>query len=239
MAVRALSSALKTLATCDVVASSARPMRLVEVAKAQGDQRAAVYQRLKTLIDAGLIEQTADGAFRLSLRFQYYSAQAMLQANLGERTAQLLDEIVAESGETASLAVLDNDEAMIVARAESTHVLRADLRVGARLALGSSASGAALLAFGAPETLARLRAAGRHLPSDTELDEVRRNGFAQHRVQLAEQVPAVAAPVFDASGACIAVIAVSGPASRFDYARCGAVAMASARRLSSRMGRKP
>lgn len=235
MAVRALSSALKTLAACEALAASPRPMRLVELARSTGDQRAAVYQRLVTLIEAGLIEQTADGAFRLSLRFQYFAAQAMTQADLGTRSEGILAGIVADSGETASLAVFDGQEAVIVARAESSQLLRADLRVGTRLRLAGSASGAALVAFASPETLARLTAAGVPLPDAAERAGIRAKGYATFLPGPGGSVSAVAAPVFDGAGNCLAVIAVSGPASRFDVAAAGRIAVEAARRLSAPM----
>ena len=236
MAVRALSSALKTIATCEALAASPRPMRLVELARSTGDQRAAVYQRLITLIEAGLIEQTADGAFRLSLRFQYFAARALTQADLGARAEGLLADIVAESGETASITVLDGVEAVIVARAESSQLLRADLRVGTRLQLASSASGAALVAFAGEDTRKRLATAGAQLPAPAEQAAIRGRGYAIFQPAPGGSVAAVAAPVFDASAACVAVIAISGPASRFDISTAGRTAIAAARRFSAPMG---
>jgi DNA-binding IclR family transcriptional regulator len=236
MAVRSLSSTLKTLAVCDVVAQSRKPVRLSDVVRATGDQRAPVYQRLRTLVEAGLLEQTPDGAFRLALRFQFYAARAMEQANLGERTEELLQAVVAESGETATISVLDGYHAVIINRVESTHILRADLRVGARMTLGASASGAVLAACGSPEMRERLRQQGITLPSDAELAEVRERGFAMFAPTDPQLVAAVAAPVFDASGNCIAAIAISGPQTRFDHQRCGPIAVRAAQRFSAQFG---
>jgi len=237
MVVRSLSSTLKTLAVCDVVAASGKPMRLAEVVRQIGDQRAAVYQRLRTLVEAGYLEQMQDGAFRLSLRFQLYAARALEQANLGERTTELLGEIVGESGETATISVLDGYHAVIINRVESHQVLRADLRVGARMALGGSASGAVLVAFGSQEMRARLREQGITLPDDASLAEVRERGFAIYAPTDPQQVAAVAAPVFDPAGLCIAVIAISGPTTRFDHARCGPIAVAAAGRFGAQFGK--
>ncbi|HEX2890576.1 IclR family transcriptional regulator [Vineibacter terrae] len=236
MAVRALSSTLKTLAICDVVAASPRPMRLPDVVRATGDQRAAVYQRLRTLVEAGLLDQTPDGAFRLALRFQFYAVRALEQANLGERSTELLQEIVSESGETATISVLDGYHAVIINRVESRQVLRADLRVGAHLTLGGSASGSVLVAYGSPEMRARLREQGIALPDDAQLAEVRARGFAIFAPIDPQLVAAVAAPVLDAAGQCVAVIAISGPTTRFDHDRCGPIAVAAARRFSAQFG---
>jgi DNA-binding IclR family transcriptional regulator len=211
-------------------------MRLPDVVKATGDQRAAVYQRLRTLVDAGFLEQTVEGAFRLALRFQFYAVRALEQANLGERTTELLQEIVAESGETATISVLDGYHAVIINRVESHQVLRADLRVGARMALGASASGSVLVAFGSLEMRERLREQGIALPDDIALAEVRERGFALFAPTDPQFVAAVAAPVFDAAGQCIAVIAISGPTTRFDHANCAPIAVSAAQRFSAQFG---
>jgi len=236
MPVRALSSTLKTLAVCDVIAASPKPMRLPDVVRATGDQRAAVYQRLRTLVEAGLLDQTPDGSFRLALRFQFYAVRALEQANLGDRSSELLQEIVSESGETATISVLDGYHAVIINRVESRQVLRADLRVGARMALGGSASGSVLVAYGSHEMRARLREQGIVLPDDAHLAEVRERGFAIFAPTDPQLVSAVAAPVLDAAGQCVAVIAISGPTTRFDHDRCGPIAVAAARRFSAQFG---
>ncbi len=219
-----------------MVAASTRPVRLADVVRAIGDPRAAVYQRLRTLVEAGLLEQTADGAFRLALRFQFYAARALEQADLGERSVELLQAVVNESGETATISVLDGYHAVIISRVESRQVLRADLRVGARMALGGSASGAVLIAFASPEMKERLRGQGIALPADAELEEVRQRGYAVFAPTDPQFVAAVAAPVFDATRQCIAVLAISGPITRFDHDGCGPIVVAAAKRLSAQFG---
>ncbi|HMK81477.1 MAG TPA: IclR family transcriptional regulator [Xanthobacteraceae bacterium] len=237
MAVRPLSSSLKTLAVCDVVATSPTPLRLADVVRETGDRRAVVYQRLRTLVQAGFLEQSADGQYRLGLRFHSYAARALEQAGLGDRCGALLQEVVGESGETASLSVLDGDSLLIVGRVETHEILRADLRVGARLSLAASASGTVAVAHSSPPMRQRWRDAGVPLPSEASLALARKRGFAAFKPRDRHQIAAVAAPVFDAVGQCVAVLAISGPPSRFDHARCGPIAVAAARRLGKELGR--
>lgn len=236
MAVRALSSSLKTLAICDVVAGSRRPMRLADVVQATGDPRGAVYQRLKTLVEAGFLEQCPEGRFRLGLRFHSYAARALEQASLGDRSSEILQGVVADSGETASLSIVEGTGVIIVNRIESDQVLRADLRVGARLELGGSASGAVAVAYATPEAIERWRSRGLGLPPQRALDEIRTRGFAVHKPVKEQQIAAVAAPVLDLTGHCVAILAVSGPPTRFNYQRCATVAVAAARELSKGFG---
>jgi DNA-binding IclR family transcriptional regulator len=236
MAVRALSSTLKTLAVCDVIASSAKPIRLAEVVRKTGDQRATVYQRLRTLIDAGLVEQGADGYFRLALRFHFYAARALEQAHLGERSSEFLQQVVTESGETATISMLDGDSVVIVNRIESQKTLRADLRIGGRMSLGASASGAVVVAYASPAMRRHWSSRAVTLPDEGVLASVRERGFAIFAPTDPELISAVAAPVLDSMGKCAAVLAVSGPTTRFDHARCAPVAVAGARQLSMLFG---
>lgn len=166
MSVRPLSSVLKTLAAFDCIAAAPEPLRLVDIARQLGEARGAAHQRLVTLVEAGWIEQTPDGRYRLTLRIVGHAAMALEQSNLGVRFAGVLEEMVTESGETASLAVLDGKSAVIVRRVESRGVLRADLRIGTQLRLDRTAFGRVLVSFSRPEIVDRLRAQGVELPDD-------------------------------------------------------------------------
>ncbi|MBD1552143.1 IclR family transcriptional regulator [Pseudomonas typographi] len=235
MAVRTLSSVTKTLAVLDYVASSPRPVRLTEVAKALEEARAATHQRLITLADGGWIEQTEEGAYRLTLRIVRYASMAMEQGNLGERVADVLQDMVTDSLETASLAVLEGHEAVILRRVESNGILRADLRVGARLSLELSAMGRILMAHARPELIAQLQAEGVKLPSEDELALYRRQGYAVSGVSGPRAVSAVAVPVFDSHDQCIATLAISGPQAGFDLDKCAAIASAAADVVNARL----
>jgi DNA-binding IclR family transcriptional regulator len=233
MAVRSLSSTLKTLAVCDALAASAKPMRLAEVARRTGDQRATVYQRLRTLVDAGFVEQTAEGAFRLTLRFHFYAAKALEQAGLGERSIEFLRRVVTDSGETATISVLEGDSVVIANRIEAQRMLRADLRVGGRMSLHGSATGAVAVAHASPAMLRDWATRGIKVPDPTELAAVRERGLALFAPSDPELISAVAAPVVDSGGKCVAILAISGPTPRFDHARCAPIAVAAGRELSA------
>jgi IclR family KDG regulon transcriptional repressor len=213
--VRPLSSVLKTMQMLDQLGSSHRPMRLIEIAKASQTSRATAHQKLVTLAHAGWVEQTAAGSYRLTFRAARFGIAALSQASLGERIVPFLQKLVAESGETASLAVIDGAQARIVQRVESNGILRAELHVGSLLDLEHSASGRILVAFADPELLARLRQLGAPLPAPKILAQVRREHFAPSSGKSFKGVRGVAAPVFDAGGVCIAAVSLVGPLPRF------------------------
>ena len=73
----------------------------------------------------------------------------------------------------------------------------------------------------------------------TQLDEVRRRGYAQTIEELEEGLNAVAAPVRRADGRVAAAISVSGPAFRMrgiDLPRMARFAMDAADAISHRLG---
>ncbi|MBX3536722.1 MAG: IclR family transcriptional regulator [Chelatococcus sp.] len=235
MAVRSLSTVLKTLAVLDAAGRSDRPLRLVDFCRATGEARGAVYQRLVTLIEAGWIEATDEGTYRLSLRIVPYANRALDQASLGTRLADVLQQIVVDTGETASLAVLEDGEAVIVQRVESRGILRSDLRVGKRLELARTALGRALAAYAQPEILAHLAELGVDLPPEEVMREVREQGYSVSVLSGPRTVSAVASPIFDSRGHCIGAISVSGPTAGFDKDKCARAAVAAAERANSRL----
>jgi DNA-binding IclR family transcriptional regulator len=178
--------------------------------------RATVHQQLSTLVHAGWVEQVDDGRYRLTLRATRIGHRALEQANLGSRIQSVLEALAADTGEAVSLAVLDESDTLIVQRVESEHVLRADLHVGTRMPLATSASGRVLVAFSSPDRVASLRAAGVQLPPDAVLAEIRENGYAVSVSEFIEGIFAVAAPIFDGAGGLLAALSAAGPSSRFD-----------------------
>lgn len=218
--VRPLSTALKTLALLDILAASARPMRLPEIASAAALSRATAYQRLLTLVEAGLLEQDEQQRYRFAMHVTRFAAAALEQADIGSRIQPVLERLVQEVGETASLAVLDRGLPCIVSRVDSDSVLRAEQKIGTTMSLEGSASGRILTAFADEATLHRLLAGGHALATAEILEAARRDGFAVSSGYTQVGVRAIAAPVFDIHDKCVATLSLVMPEMRFDLERC-------------------
>lgn len=213
--VRPLSSVLKTLALLDLLGDATRPLRLAELAEASGGSRATTYQKLRTLVEAGWIEQDENGAWRLTLHAARVGEAVLKQAGLGERSSRVLQELVLDVGETASLAMLHGVQAQLVQRAEAEVVVRVERRVGTLLSLDQSASGRVLTAFATPELLALLEKKGAVLATAAVLREVKKKGYAISTGKDVAGVQSAAVPVFDARGICIAALSIVTPVERF------------------------
>ncbi|WP_226951155.1 IclR family transcriptional regulator [Rhizobium terrae] len=204
------------MAVLDVLASSARGMKLPEVATAMQLSRPTAYQRLLTLLEAGWVEQDPEMRYRLSMHACRIAAAALEQADLGTRVQPVLEMLVHRVKETASLAVLDRGLPCIVSRVESASVLRAEQKIGTTMSLEGSASGRILAAFADELTLSRLRESGVPLPSEELLSEARADGYAMSSGYTHSGVIAIAAPIFDLHGKCTSTISLVMPEMRFD-----------------------
>jgi DNA-binding IclR family transcriptional regulator len=213
--VRPLSTVIKTLAVLEVFADSPRGMRLPEIAAAMKLSRPTAYQRLLTLIEAGWIEQDEEMRYRLSMHACRFAAAALEQADLGTRAMPVLEALVLQVKETASLAVLDRGLPCIVARVDSESLLRAEQKIGTTMSLEGSASGRVLTAFADEATLGRLRMSGEEFASEEILAAARADGYALSSGYTHSGVIAIAAPIFDLSGKCFATLSLVMPEMRF------------------------
>jgi len=191
-------------------------LRLADVVQQVGGNRGAVHQKLVTLCHAGWLEQDEQGRYRVSLHASRVGEMALAQASLGERAQPMLQALVYKTGETASLAVLDGNEAYIARRVEAATVLRAELRVGTPLRLATSASGRVLCAFADEPRLQYLRQSGIKLPGEALLAKIRRDGYSVSSGLDFPGVRAIAAPVLDHDGKCVSALSLVAPDARFD-----------------------
>lgn len=217
--VQPLTSALKIFALLDLIAEQKTPVRLVDLTRLTGESKGTIYQRLVTLIEAGWIEQSEPGTYRLSLRAALIGEMALEQSNLGERATAALEWLTLECKETASLAVLDGVKARLVKRVEAEVVVRAEVRIGTTLQLASSSSGRVLTAFATPEVRRLLELKGAALAPKGILNQVQKSGYAISTGEDMPGVRSVAMPIFFGNRGCVAALSVVTPEGRFNSER--------------------
>src|ERR1022692_3939704 len=131
-----------------------------------------------------------------------------------------MEKLSQRTGETINLAAPAGPDILNVAELPSTYILSCSGGwIGRRTKPHAVANGKVLLAYDAipvPVDLERytectITSLG---ALHQELAAVRRNGYATAVAELEEGLVAVASPVFDAGGACVAALSVSGPSFR-------------------------
>ena len=143
-----------------------------------------------------------------------------------EAARPLLKTLTEFTEETSYLAVVRGTDMVYLDTVVGLEPLRVYAEPGFRVPLYLTASGKAILAFqGGGGLLDRvLRATMKKQTPLTitrpgalraRLDEIRRTGVSINRGERRTDVSAVAAPLFDRAGDCVAAMGVSGPSQRF------------------------
>jgi DNA-binding IclR family transcriptional regulator len=186
---------------------------LIGVHKSTASRLAAVLER------AGLLARSGR-RFRLGTEVIRLGALALRSFDLVALMRPAMDRLSRQTGETVNLAVPDGPGILNVAEVPSAYILSCSGGwTGRRTRPHAVANGKVLMAYGAlavPGRLERYTARTITTPGalEAELAAVRRDGFAVAVAELEEGLVAVASPVFDAAGACVAALSVSGPAHR-------------------------
>jgi IclR family pca regulon transcriptional regulator len=198
----------------------ARPvMSLSEVAAAAGLARPTARRILRTLEAIGYV-RSANGAFQLTPRVLELGVTYVQSLGLWDIARPHLEDLVAKTHESSSVAELDGSDIVYVARVAVPKLIALAVHIGTRFPAVPTSLGKVLLAGLDPEqldaTLAQPSRSGvlpRWSPDRAELDrvlsEVRAQGFALTDEQLASGIRSVAAPLHDGSGRVVAAVNVT------------------------------
>jgi IclR family acetate operon transcriptional repressor len=205
------------------IADAGQDITLSELAAGAGLPLPTIHRLLRTLVNLGLVRQLPSRRYALGARLIYLGEKANHQ--VGSIARPELEELVEALGETANMAMLDQDMAVYVAQVPSPHPMRMFTEVGHRVGLDASGVGKAILATldhdAATELLARVGISARteHGHHDTaslldDLENIRRQGYA---VDDGEQEVGVRCYAVAVPGAATPMaISVSGPLVRMD-----------------------
>jgi DNA-binding IclR family transcriptional regulator len=238
-----MQSADKALAILAAFDEGRPDLGVSELAGELGMHKSTVSRLLAALERRGLVRREGE-RFAPGPELARLGALAVRGLTLAGVARPPLELLAERTGETVNLAVREGDRALNVLQVDAVHFVGVTDWTGRAAPLHASANGKALLAFGdgrAPGRLAKLtpRTIVDRGELRAELDRTRSAGFAVALEELELGLHAVAAPVFDAGGSCVAAVSVSGPAYRLTELRLPAVGelcAASAADVSARLG---
>ena len=246
-----------------------RPMALKDLAREADMTAAKAHPYMVSFGRLGLIEQDrASGHYLLGPLALQLGLISLQQADPVHIATPLIAEVAQRIGHTVALAVWGARGATIVRTAESPSPVHVNMRHGTVFSLTNTASGRIFAAYIAADTVRQLLDAERQreekqrktgeqppeagmppqppLPSwrefERQLEEVRAHGISRSEGEVIEGVSAMAAPVFDHTGAIVLSVTAIGPAAIFDTAWDGEIARAlkaCAGTVSGRLGATP
>jgi DNA-binding IclR family transcriptional regulator len=227
---RAVGSVARATQLLDVLASSETPLGVNELARRIGVNASTASRLLATLQDAGLVMRTDSGPYRLGLKLVTLSDRVLAGLDVRALARPLLARLVAETGETATLSVPGETEAITVDFVPSPSSVVSMARVGRPSVSHATAAGKVMLAFAGTGGRSPGRVGSDSLIAftprtitdpavlATELDTVRARGWAEAVGEREADLAALAAPAFGRHGELAAILGVQGPVSRLPVA---------------------
>ena len=214
--VEALARGLDVLACFD---ADHRSMTLSEVATAAGLARPTARRLLLTLQELGFV-RSSGGAFTLTPKVLSLGMAYIGALGLWEIARPHLEDLVARTGESSSMAQLDGSDIVYVARVSVPKLIALRVEIGTRFPAVQTSQGKVLLAALSPAQLEAVLAqpsraglppyiGGSPEQLHDELTQVRARGWALADEELAPGVRSVAAPVRDREGVVRAAMNVT------------------------------
>lgn len=219
-----MTSLARGLAVLSVFAQHPREVTMPQISNETGISRAAVRRVLHTLARLGYVGEQGRGYVLLPRALGIGNAYAM--SSTMTATAQpLLDALRDEVHESCSLGVLDGDDLLYIARAETVRIMSIGLRAGSRLPAYCTSMGRILLAALPADTLRsymernplRPRTA-RTVTDPQELSQLlaraRREGSSLTDQELEIGLRSIAVPVHNSRGEVVAALNIGTQAGR-------------------------
>lgn len=221
-----MTSLARGLAVIRAFSQQRRRLSIAQLSHKTGIPRAAVRRCLYTLAQLGYV--TSDDGRNFSLRPKILAiGHAYLSSTPLAASAQpLLDRVSSTVHEACSIAILEGDEILYIARSSTTaRIMSVDLSIGSRLPAYCTSMGRVLLASLPPPELdaylsrVELRAfTNRTITSRSRLlqtlEAVRHDGCAIVDEELEIGLRSIAVPVKNASGVVVAAMNVGAQAAR-------------------------
>jgi len=243
-----MTSLARGLAVIRGFSQQRRKISIAQLSLGTGIPRAAVRRCLYTLAKLGYVSAEDGGTFALrpqilALGHAYLSSVPLVMA-----AQPILDQVSATTHESCSLAILDGDEILYVARSSSgKRIMSIDLGVGSRLPAHCTSMGRVLVAHLTDDEisayLCRVKLApytNRTIVSKDQMARtvagVRRAGFAIVDQELEIGLRSIAVPVQDYRGRIAAAINISVQAARVSAAEMEKVFLPPLRKAADELG---
>jgi DNA-binding IclR family transcriptional regulator len=216
--IQAVDRVLQMLLVFD---SDRQELSVGDFARLLGVHKSTASRLVATLEKRGFLERVPGSKLsRLGPEIARLGLLVASSRSLIDLAREAMARLAAETGETVNLAIADGAEAVNLAQVEGPHIIGVGSWTGRRTPLHCTSNGKVFLAFGAaalkdePLVAVTSKTITSKRTLRAQLDQARKEGWAFTMGELEEGLNAVAAPVFDSAGNCVAAVSVSGPAYR-------------------------
>ncbi|MBQ0038622.1 MAG: IclR family transcriptional regulator [Clostridiales bacterium] len=211
----------KSIILLDTLMQAHRPLTLAELSQQTGCPKSTVYGLLSTMREHDLIEQDADGRYRLGLHLFEYGCAVSSSWNIAQLARPYLVELSHAAGDSAFLAVYHRGSAITLDQAEGHDGLRVVSSAGSRMPIYCTSQGKLFLSHLSESEALRLLRSTELTPYtphtmvdiptlQAELARIRAQGYAIEDGEYKIGLRSVSAPVYDVTGALRYAVGVVG-----------------------------
>jgi len=241
----------RTLSLLELLSEAKNGLTLPELSRRLELPKSSTYCLLVTLQRRGyLLRNDRTHRYMFGLKLFSLANMALNGVKLREQAAPFLQTLMQRSRLTVHMAILEEDEAVLIEKVEPPGLVRLATWIGKRLELHCSGVGKCLLVY-LPESeflrLVRDRGLTRNNENTItsirrlkqEMAQIRRMGYSLEDEEGEIGCRCVGAPVFDHSGKVIAAISVAGTTAQIlteDFAYYGEMVREAASDISEVLG---
>jgi IclR family transcriptional regulator, pca regulon regulatory protein len=222
-----VNSVKKVFAVLRAFDTTLPELTISDVAKRANFDRGTAFRMINTLVHLGYLAPVPRSRrFRLTLKCLELGYTPLARNDLKTHARPLLQELIPDHADAASLGMLDGPEVVYVERVQSEAIDDTlDRRIGSRIGAYAAALGQVILAYlPVDEQIQLLEGTPRVKLSERtlidldrlleRLQTVRRQGFAVSDGENAYGLRSIAAPILDTDGAPVAGISMTVRATR-------------------------
>ena len=224
-----MTSLERGLAVLQAFSQERRVLTTSQISQRTGIPRAAVRRCLYTLAKLGFVAEEDNRLFSLRPRVLKLGHAYLATTPLAHAAQPVLRHLSATLNESSSVAILDGDEILYIARASTSRIMSIDLHIGSRLPAYCTSMGRVLLGQLSAEALDAyldrtklIQYTPRTIVSREGLRDtiasVRTNGYALNDQELEIGLRSIAVPIHGAEGRVIAALNVGVHAARMSPA---------------------
>jgi len=207
-------------AILDFISKASQPVSAQKIGAALNLPKSSVHNLCTTMIALEMIIKRSDQTYVIGPHIMRWARSFSQRTDVSAEFTHVLDETAPFTDATLTLAILEQDQVMVIGLRNSDALARAGFRIGGRLPFAYSASGKAFLSHIPDAQIERMFEAGLpeactqfSVPSvDALISQVRRcriQGFSLDDQEVNEGIVSVASTVLDSTNQPVAAIAMS------------------------------
>lgn len=177
-----------------------------------------------------LVQNPKTKKYQLGLKIFQLGSSVANRFGIRQAAMVNMEKLSLESGETVNLGILDKTNVIYLEKILNDDPIRIELQVGRAVPAHCTGLGKAILAFQSPEKREAIlseisfdkRTKNTITSRDilrTELEKIRKQGYAIDNGELIEGIRCIAVPVFSQNQNVVAAISIAGPTFRLDNKR--------------------